>query len=165
MWVIRPLEDADSRDEITALLHRAYAPLREQGFHFVATDQSVETTIERLSRGHALVAVAEGEIVGTISFHPAREGLCLTYDLPGTWSFGQFAVAPELQGQGLGQALIAMAERGAATGGADCMACDTAEGATHLIAFYERLGYRLVDRIDWPTTNYLSEVLAKGLSA
>lgn len=42
--VIRPLDPADSIAELTALLHRAYAPLLAQGLRYVATHQDETTT-------------------------------------------------------------------------------------------------------------------------
>jgi ribosomal protein S18 acetylase RimI-like enzyme len=47
--------------------------------------------------------------------------------------------------------------------GADEIALDTAEEAGVLIAWYQRLGYRLVDTADWEITNYRSVVLSKRL--
>ena len=46
---IRPLLPSDSLEELTALLHAAYASLAAQGWNFTAVDQSVAMTRERLA--------------------------------------------------------------------------------------------------------------------
>lgn len=38
--VIRPIEPGDSLEELTRLLHRAYAPLGKLGLNYTAVDQS-----------------------------------------------------------------------------------------------------------------------------
>lgn len=48
--------------------------------------------------------------------------------------------------------------------GARELACDTAEGAVHLIAMYRKRGFRQVGTADWEGTNYMSVVLSKSLA-
>jgi hypothetical protein len=43
------------------------------------------------------------------------------------------------------------------------MALDTAEPAAHLIAFYNRLGYRFIEHAQWRMTNYRSVIMSKTL--
>ncbi|MBW1796697.1 MAG: GNAT family N-acetyltransferase, partial [Deltaproteobacteria bacterium] len=45
--------------------------------------------------------------------------------------------------------------------GASELALDTAEQATHLINWYERLGYRFIEYVDWDVTNYRSVIMSK----
>ena len=58
--LIRPIEPGDSIAELTELLHRAYAPLAELGFQYVACHQTEETTRRRIASGECHVAVAGG---------------------------------------------------------------------------------------------------------
>ena len=51
----------------------------------------------------------------------------------------------------------------AAAAGRRYVACDTAVPAIHLIAYYERRGYRVVERVQWPGKRYQSEILRKAL--
>jgi len=83
------------------------------------------------------------------------------YDRPEVASFGQFAVDPRLQNNGLGRRLIAHVEAQAATSGARELALDTAEPALHLVEWYTRLGYRFIEHAQWQHTNYLSVLLSK----
>jgi predicted N-acetyltransferase YhbS len=164
--VIRPLAETDSLEELTALLHRAYARLAHMGFRFTATHQSVETTAQRCRDGKCFVAEdADGKIIGTITYYPCtKNGGCDWYEKPGVATFGQFAVEPNLQNNGIGNALLDVAEKCAAEENASEIALDTAEGAHHLIDYYKRHGYRHVGYADWQDTNYRSAVLSKYLA-
>ncbi len=151
--------------ELTALLHRAYAPLAAAGMRFLASHQDEAKTRERCAEGECWVAVEGPRIVGTISWRPSRGEPGTWYGRPGVASFGQFAVEPELQGRGIGRELIGRVEQRAREEGYAELACDTAEGAAELIALYARLGYRLVGHVQWDVTNYRSVVLSKRLDA
>jgi GNAT superfamily N-acetyltransferase len=160
--IIRPFEASDSLPDLTALLHRAYAPLAEIGLRFVATYQDEEVTRRRIARGECYVAEKGGRVVGTILFQDqAQTSGCPYYDRPDVSSIHQFAVEPGHQKVGIGAALMARAESRAAECGAAVIALDTAEPARHLIAYYERRGYRIVDITQWKVTNYRSVVMSR----
>jgi predicted N-acetyltransferase YhbS len=161
---VRELSPADSFDDLTGLLHRAYAALSAKGWNYTAVDQDVETTRRRATRGRCLVAERGGRVVGTISMHRGdafeeaplyRDGSVVILE--------QLAVEPDLQGLGIGEALMAEAERRAREEGAREAIGDTAEGADHLIAWYRRLGYGVVATERWPGKSYRSVVLSKAL--
>ena len=162
--------------ELTELLHRAYAPLAEMGFQFFASHQDEEVTASRCAIGDSYVAEQDGRLVGCITLR--RPGVAAAAvrqyasgDSP--WPelylrddvavFGQFAVDPPLQGGGLGSKLLNQVEARARELGAAEIACDTAEGAKHLIDFYEKKGYRSTDKLQWSGVNYRSVILSKSL--
>jgi GNAT superfamily N-acetyltransferase len=146
------------------LLHRAYAELAEMGLRFMATHQSSDVTRERCERGECWVAEAEGRIVGTVVYYsPRRSGGCPWYDRPDVASFGQLGVEPASRSQGIGTLLLAKAEERAREDGATEIALDTSEQAHHLIALYERRGYRIVERTKWEEVNYASVIMSKAL--
>ena len=165
---IRELRETDSFDEMTELLHRAYAKLAAMGFRFVASHQDVEITKERCAAGQTFVAETDGRIAGTITL---RKPVCRDGDaaFPDWYKrddvlvFGQFGVDPELQGTSIGSALLSRIEERARALCATELACDTAEGAKELIGWYERRGFRLVDRTEWSLVNYRSVILSKTL--
>jgi len=162
---IRPLNERDSLDELTDLLHRAYRPLAEAGLRYLATHQDVEMTRRRIAKGECYVGALADRLVATITFVPARSaGGAPWYDRPDVASFTQFCVEPDLTRRGIGSMLLDLVEERARATGAAEIACDTAEPATHLIELYERRGYRSVAQTDWrPVTNYTSVILSKVL--
>jgi GNAT superfamily N-acetyltransferase len=161
---IRPWLATDSAAELTELLHRAYARLAGMGLRFWATHQGVDVTEKRIAQGECFVAVADGSICGTILFRDAaRTSGSPWYNRPDVASFGQFAVEPGLQSNGLGRRLIAHVEARALASGARELALDTAEPALHLVEWYTRLGYRFIEQAQWQHTNYRSVVLSKVL--
>lgn len=111
--MIRRLHEEDSIPEITRLLHEAYAPLAAMNLRFTATHQDDEVTRTWLRRGLSWVAEVDAEIVATVSLYPnaSETGACAWYREPGVFSFGQFAVRPDLQKEGLGTRFIGLLER------------------------------------------------------
>ena len=161
---VRRFGAGDSVEELTSLLRTAYRELADMGLRYVATWQDEEITRDRIGRAECFIALDRGELVGTIAFEsaPVTRG-CEYYDRPGVASFHQFAVAPDRQRRGVGSLLLRTVGQRASATGAEELALDTADEATHLIAFYERHGYRIVGRADWPDTNYESVIMAKSI--
>jgi GNAT superfamily N-acetyltransferase len=161
--LIRPYEAGDSLEEITELLHRAYADLGRRGLNFVATDQDVATTKDRIDSGTCFVAQLDSRLVGTVTvYQPEPDEHCELYRRPGVWHFGQFGVEPSLQGRGVGRSLLEAVERHALANGATEIALDTAEPAADLIALYERWGYRTVGHVQWHGRHYRSVLMSKA---
>jgi ribosomal protein S18 acetylase RimI-like enzyme len=163
---LRRLAPTDSIADLTTMLHAAYAPLAAAGMRFLATHQDERTTAYRASKGECWVAVetASGRIVGTVTIRtPDNTRGCPWYDRGDVASASQFAVDPAWQGRGLGSALMRLAEERAAALGAAEIAVDTAETAAHLIAMYERWGFRRVGMARWEAVNYASVVLSRTL--
>lgn len=161
---IRLIGPQDSFEDLTSLLHRAYAELAAMGMRYLATWQTEEMTRQRVERGECWVAVVEGRLAGSIVFEPAGVTAgCAWYDRPEVASFHQFGVEPALQGRGIGSRLLAAVEGRAAETGAAELALDTAESADRLIRMYGKRGYRFVGRADWGRTNYESVILSKPI--
>ncbi|MGF6936461.1 GNAT superfamily N-acetyltransferase [Paraburkholderia sp. UCT70] len=128
----------DSFVALTALLHRAFAPLGAQGLNCTCVDQTIETTRERVLRGDCHVSVYEGHIVGTMTLYASDgEASCELYRHGDVASLPQFAVDPAWQGRGIGTLLIAFAEHWAAMRGYAQLALDTPQPATQQIAFHD----------------------------
>jgi GNAT superfamily N-acetyltransferase len=161
---IREITYADDLQELTALLHRAYAKLLKQGFRYVASHQDVTITKRRIEKGQCYLAFIDNKLIGTITYYkPGQHGGCLWYETPGIASFGQFAVEPEFQGAGVGGKLLEFVEQCARNEGANELALDTSEGAIALIAFYTQRGYRQTGYVQWKETNYRSIIFSKKL--
>lgn len=165
MFLIRKLQATDSLLELTDLLHAAYARLGAMGLNYTSVDQSPEVTAERIAGGQCYVAELDGKLVGTIVVKPTySHNECDYFTRPGVAAVHQFAVAPAMQGQGLGRALLQVCEDWATEQGFRELAMDTAEQATHLIKLYTSLGYLPVSGVQWTGKVYRSVVLSKVLS-
>jgi GNAT superfamily N-acetyltransferase len=164
MPYIRPFEPSDSIEDITLLLHRAYAHLGAMGLNYTAVDQSPEVTANRIRRGTCYVATEGSNFVGTIVAQPTHtESECSYFTQPGVACANQLAVAPEFQNKGLGSELLLCAENWALVNGFFRLAVDTAESATRLVEFYERRDYYRVGWVQWSGKRYRSIVLSKTL--
>ena len=163
---IRPFDEAvDSIDELTGLLHRAYKALADMGLKYLATYQDTATTRRRISNGTCFVVLHDGRIIGTITFKMPHDGHGSAWlDRADVGHVSQMAVEPAFQGRGIGGRLIHHAEDYARRQGLTELALDTSEKAAHLISWYERLGYRFIDYVQWDVTNYRSVVMSKTLN-
>lgn len=162
--LIRTWSGADSIEELTALLHRAYKVLADMNLRFLATHQDVDTTRRRISSGHCFVAECQGRIVGTVTYYdPGHTKGSPFLEQPGTAHMGQLAVEPIMRGRKIGTRLVRYVEASAVADGASELALDTAEPAHHLIEWYGRMGYRFIERVQWKVTNYRSVVMSKTL--
>jgi len=162
--IIRPYQTSDSISEITGLLHRAYAPLLNEGMRYVASYQDDKMTRSRLTDGFGFVAYVDSTLVGTITVYNSYDGAqCEWYSRKKVWHFGQFAVEPSQQGTGFGRLLMQHVEEFCKQHGATELALDTSVNAHSLIDLYQKLGYRKVGNVNWEVTNYLSVVLSKTM--
>jgi len=152
-------------EELTVLLHRAYADHAAAGRVFFASYQSPEDTRHRLSKGECWVATRDAELLGTVTVsapHTTPAG----YPAPaGAGSFWQLAVDPSQRGTGLGHRLLELAESRISALGCAHAVIDTSATADTLIAWYRRHRYEPIGTWRWDVTNYDSLVLAKHLPA
>ncbi len=163
---IRPYRETDCLRALTALLHRAYAPLAHRGMRYLASHQSESVTRERITADGAegFLAVLHGRPVGTVTLRPPQPDSDVPwYARPDVCTFEQLAVDPDFQGRGIGARLLGHVEARAIEHGAAELACDTSERAAELIDTYTRRGYRVVARTNWDVTNYQSVILSCAL--
>ncbi len=169
--VVRLLRESDPIAEITGLLHRAYAKQVAMGLAPLAGRQDDATTFKRVHSGECYLATlpdpasVRGEkIVGTILFHEVEDAKGPPwFGNPHVDSFSQFAIDPDIQGQGLGGLMLDKAESRARECGAVELACSMAEPDTALMQWYLKRGYRFIEHWQWPYTNYRSAILSKTL--
>ncbi len=167
---IRRLAPSDSFEELTALLHRAYAGQVAMGLRPLAGRQDAATTKKRCFNGETYVAILHDPAtraqrpVGIILFHEVEDAKGPPwFSNKHVDSFSQFGVDPDVQGRGIGQMLLDTVERRAAECGATELGLSMAEPDAGLRAFYEKRGYRFVEYWQWPYTNYRSVILSKTL--
>ncbi len=162
--IIRPLDEKDSIEELTELLHRGYKVLADMGLKYMATWQGSEITRKRIAKGECFVAELGGRIVATINFYmPDSLSGSPWLERNDVAEFGQFAVDPDFQNQGIGESMVKYVEDYAREKGLAEICLDTSEKAEHLIKWYEKLGYRFIEYVDWDVTNYRSVIMSKTL--
>ncbi|MFF4416671.1 GNAT family N-acetyltransferase [Streptosporangium sp. NPDC001559] len=160
--IMRRFVDDDSVEELTTLLHRAYADHAAAGLVFFASYQTPEDTRRRLGKGECWIALEQGTIVGSVTVtgtYDTPPG----YPAPAAGSFWQLAVDPSRRGTGLGNRLLALAETRIVDLGSSRVVIDTSSQAADLLAWYGRHGYASIGTWKWDVTNYVSVVLAKNL--
>ncbi|POZ61138.1 GNAT family N-acetyltransferase [Chromobacterium alticapitis] len=164
MFTLRPLTESDSIEQLTTLLHRAYAQLAAMGLRYTAVDQSPDVTRRRIRGGHCLLAWHQNALAGTVTVHGALPtSQCPQFRHPDTAVLVQLAVDPEYQGLGLGEWLMRAAEDWASAQGCAAIRLDTARDAIHLVSRYQRRGYRMEAPLQWPDKAYQSVVMVKSL--
>jgi GNAT superfamily N-acetyltransferase len=161
---IRLIGPDDPIHDLTLLLNRAYKRLADMGLKYVATWQGDDITLRRIKEAECWLGFLDGALVAAVSLRGPTKGKGSEwYSRPDVATFNQFAVKPELQGQGIGSKLLDHIEKRAEELGAAELALDTAEPAVHLIEFYEKRGYRSIEKVDWDVTNYVSVIMSKTL--
>ncbi len=167
---LRHLAARDSVEALTALLHRAYAPLAVQGMNFTAATQSAEQTRKRIALGQCLVAVHQAELVGMVTVSGPLDVQRAPWSAMAPWSFDpetahfhQIAVDPRWQGQGIGRRLVLACEEWARDCGYRRLALDAAEPATAVQAMYRRMGYAEMGHTQRPGKTYRTVSMRKSL--
>ncbi|WP_321809967.1 MULTISPECIES: GNAT family N-acetyltransferase [unclassified Burkholderia] len=155
---------SDSYESLTALLHRAYAPLGAAGFNCPGVDQPASATRERMLTSECFVALGNAHLVATITMQAHDpDSRCDPYRSRRVATLGQLAVDPVWQDRGIGRALLAFAQRRAAARGATHIALDAPHAAVRLVDFYRREGFRLIDVMRFAGHSYDSAILCKAV--
>jgi GNAT superfamily N-acetyltransferase len=158
------ISDLDKISKLTRLLNEAYKPLAEMGFRYMGSYQDDQKTKERIGLGTCLIATKKEELIGTILYRPpGKAGGNSWYLAPGVATIGQFAVKAAYQKNGIGTKLIQQVIELAKHDNVKELALDTSEGATHLINYYNHLGFVKVGYCQWEDTNYKSVIMSKTL--
>lgn len=145
---------------VRILCNEAYRELAEMGLNYTATYQDEAVTRDRMQKGTTFVLVDEdGSLLATVNVRaedwkngPRR-----------TAYVGQFAVTPRLKRQGWGRRIMDFVEDWAREQGFDQVQLDTAQPALHLVDWYRRLGYRIIDETRFEGKTYASWIFEKDL--
>jgi len=95
--------------------------------------ETIETVRRKLTAGGAALALVDEQAVGFAFYEPHGDGLY----------FGRLSVLPEFRNQGIGAALLHYVEQRARNIGAAGVTLGVRLQLPHLVARYERLGYRI----------------------
>ena len=166
---VRRFLTGDSIEEITHLLHRAYARQKAIGLDPLAGRQDYARTLDRVLNSECYLAFMNHEqdnqrIVGVILLNEHERVTFPEYFLrEGVAHFAMFGVDPTLQAIGVGTKLLNTCVHRAKDLGNTQMALSMAKPDAALLRYYERRGYEQVQEWQWPYTNYVSLILAKDI--
>jgi GNAT superfamily N-acetyltransferase len=164
-FAIRRFNSTDSIEEVTEILHRAFAPMARLGANCQCAHQPSSTTRERMARGDCLVAVADRRIVGTLTMETCDPSSSIAhYRKPNVASLHQFAVDPAYQGGGVGRSLLKVAFMWARMRQFGEIALDTPALALDVHAFYAHQGFRLVQVARLAGRSYDSVIMSRPIS-
>jgi GNAT superfamily N-acetyltransferase len=125
-------------------------------------DQPAAVTRQQALAGDCFVAVCNGRLVGTMTLYTRDpDSPCDLYRSSNVATVRQLGVEPSWQNRGIGKTMLAFAEHWAATRGYAQIALDTPYPAQHLLDFYRRQGFRLVDVVHFDGKGYDSGILTK----
>lgn len=160
--VIMPKPEYISWEEITELLHMGYAERADAGMEYVATAQSVETTIKRVGNGVCLVGLIDGKLIATETYnHLKRKDMRFKkwfYD-DDFYLLHSLTVHPSYKRQGIGLKIRNYIRDEAVNNNIGSLISDTSEKATWLINWYDRLGHKKVGYTSHRASNYYSVVM------
>ena len=163
-FAIRRFNSTDSIEEVTEMLHRAFAPMASLGANCQCVHQPSSTTRERMARGDCLVAVADRRIVGTLTMETCDPSSSIAhYRQPNVASLHQFAVDPAYQGGGVGRSMLKVASMWALMRQFREIALDTPALALDVRAFYAHQGFRLVQVARLAGRDYESVILGRPI--
>lgn len=129
---------ADDVDALYTLIHEAmqvYALQSGITRPLDALCETKETLKNHIQKDHVLVAVREGQLIGTVRL--VRHGVRTAY-------FSRFAVLPHLRQTGVGKKLYATAEQWLYQQHFDYVVLHTALSNETLVAFYQARGFHLM---------------------
>ncbi|WP_052867833.1 GNAT family N-acetyltransferase [Streptomyces niger] len=117
----------------------------------------------RAAEAEVLVAVADGEVLGGVTFVPAG-GVWADIARPGEAEFRMLAVAKEARGRGVGEALVrACLDRARETEGCVRVVLSSQPSMHGAQRIYRRLGFRRTPERDWSPVPGLADLLTFAL--
>jgi GNAT superfamily N-acetyltransferase len=134
-WVLREATEADSAS-LVALIHAAFEEYRAlldppSGAH----NETEETVCQKMFSSRVVIALSGSRPIGCVFYEQAADHL----------SFSRLAVPPAFRRRGIGRALIACVEDRARALNRGQVRLGVRIALPRLRAYYEHLGYRLVE--------------------
>jgi predicted N-acetyltransferase YhbS len=137
-FTLRPHTDTDV-PALLAVIRAAFAQYRGRiDPPSSAEHKTVEIVRAELAQADAVVAEADGRIVGCVFYRP------VTNDWGTSMYIDRLAVHPDARGQGLADRLLAEAERATRARGLAAMMLSVRIPLTELHAFYRKRGFEAV---------------------
>jgi GNAT superfamily N-acetyltransferase len=118
--------------------------------HWKALKQAISSNADRQDGVELIVAVIDGEIVGSVALFPSKtdayEGLVDELEYP---EIRMLAVTPLARGKGVAAALVSECIQRAKVQGFQSIGLHTADFMTSAMGLYERLGFERLPQFDF----------------
>lgn len=137
----RPEDDEAIGELLVTSFMTAYAAKLPEVVYSEERKADLRAVARKRAEGRVFVAELEGRVIGTVLVYPPG-ALRSEAWIAGAADIRQLAVAPELFGRGLSDALMRAAETEAWALGAKCITLHVRKGADGVGRLYERRGYR-----------------------
>ncbi len=156
---------AISWEEITDVIHDAYAEREKQNLHFAAFKSTPEENAQKILDGKCFVALDGKRVVGLVFLRCPSWPYLTKNDGRGKWycdeKYGMvinLAVKEEYKKNGIGRRLLERLIEECKKQKLDSIMIDTSSKLKDLNKFYASFGFKKVDYISWSTTNYYTIV-------
>lgn len=157
---IRKKGEETSWEELAQLYHEAFQERIDQGMNFICSSFTPEY-LEKLST-HSIILVALDKDQNNALAGAAV--LRIMHDDRGTWGyFTDMGIKPSFKRCGIGSKLEAQRVAVAKENGCSFVMSDTAANAKSSVNWHYRNGFKLVELVSWPNTNYYSYNFRKQL--
>jgi len=137
---IRLLAHDDDHTAAGALVQQAYFALpgypRDDEYDVLLGDVG-----GRFNEAPVLVAIADGKLVGCLTYVPDQHSAHAEFDDGAAASFRYFAIAPSMQGKGIGEAMVQWCIDEATRAGRQRLRIHTLETMPAAQRLYLRLGF------------------------
>jgi len=122
--------------KLNTLLVDAFASYVARLGHIADPDHWITRLPLMIAEGRVLAVEQDGQIVAVLTLSPQ----------PPILTLDQIAVTPRLQSTGLGRRIMTQLDAVAHDAGYTCIRLHTAEIMSHLLRFYQSLGYQITRR-------------------
>lgn len=163
---IIPKPDNISWEEITIVLHAAYAEKAEKGMDYLATRQDAETTKKRVGDGICFLAYIGEIMVGTATLllRDVKKKNIKWHNKNRYGIIVQLGVHPDYKRLGIGRKLVDKIVDTSKENEVDELIADTSSKAKELLSWWKRQGFEYIGLLSHSSTNYYSIEFRKPLN-
>ncbi len=157
---IRKKGEETSWEELAQLYHEAFQERLDQGMNFICSSFTPEYLEQHFDDAIILVALDKDQNDALAGVAVLR----IIHDDRGTWGyFTDMGIKPSYKRCGIGSKLEAQRVAVAKENGCSFVMSDTAANAKSSVNWHYRNGFKLVELVSWPNTNYYSYNFRKQL--
>lgn len=157
---IRKKGEETSWEELAQLYHEAFQERLDQGMNFICSSFTPEYLEQHFNDAIILVALDKDQNDALAGVAVLR----IIHNDRGTWGyFTDMGIKPSYKRCGIGSKLEAQRVAVAKENGCSFVMSDTAANAKSSVNWHLRNGFRIVELVSWPNTNYYSYNFRKQL--